>query len=121
MLFIIIVVLIALAAMTYYCDPTKNVFAPKCIVKTTTGLYCPGCGFQRACHALMHGHLIKAARYNIFLLIVAPYIIALVIERFVLNGKQQERAATILESKWMAYTYIGLYLIWFVVRNILKV
>jgi len=69
----------------------------------------------------MHGHFIQAVRYNVFLVAVAPYIIALLVEHFLLSGEIQRRAAAILESKQAVCTYLVLYFVWFVVRNILKV
>jgi len=37
-------------------DPSQYHFYPRCVMYTTTGLLCPGCGSQRALHHLFHGH-----------------------------------------------------------------
>lgn len=60
-----LLVLFAVACVVlYYLDPVKYVFMPKCPFKMLTGLDCPGCGFQRAMHALLHGHVMQAIRFN---------------------------------------------------------
>ena len=46
---------------------------PACLFRTTTGLWCPGCGVTRGLHQLFNGHLGTALNYNVFipLLVVA--------------------------------------------------
>ena len=43
-----------------------------CISKTISGLDCPGCGAQRACHELLHGNFIKAAQLNLLIYFFTP-------------------------------------------------
>ena len=66
-------VLLALAAIAllYRFDPATNFF-PACPFHRLTGLYCPGCGSQRAIHQLMHGHWLAAAGQNLLLLMMLP-------------------------------------------------
>lgn len=44
-------------------DPTE-VASPKCLFKFATGWDCPGCGSQRAIHALLHGDVAGAWHFN---------------------------------------------------------
>ena len=53
-----------LLALLFFFDPARSWFYPRCLFHTVTGLYCPGCGSLRALHALVHGHLWLAFRYN---------------------------------------------------------
>ena len=39
---------------------------PKCPFKLITGLSCPGCGIQRAIHAMLHGKFTEAITYNYY-------------------------------------------------------
>ena len=40
---------------------------PACIFRTTTGLWCPGCGLTRGIHQLLNGQLGSALSYNLFI------------------------------------------------------
>lgn len=46
--------------------------APKCLFRLLTGYDCPGCGSQRAFHALLHGRLAEAWGYNPYLFFAVP-------------------------------------------------
>jgi len=66
--------LIAAAAIVFFLDPAQYRFYPGCLFHQVTGLNCPGCGATRALHALMHGHLADAARFNLLFLVCLPYV-----------------------------------------------
>ena len=53
-------------------DPTQFRFFPRCWLYSSTGLHCPGCGGQRAVHALLNGDLMAALRFNLMLMIALP-------------------------------------------------
>lgn len=52
-------------------DPTVSP-APRCVFKMLTGWDCPGCGTQRAVHALLHGRVAQAWGYNAALFVLVP-------------------------------------------------
>lgn len=58
-------------------DPASARFIPKCIYHTLTGWECPACGTQRAFHALLQGEFDQAVRYNPFIILLSPYLLAL--------------------------------------------
>lgn len=53
-------------------DPSRYHFYPRCILYTTTGILCPGCGSQRALYQLLHGHVMAALRCNALLILGLP-------------------------------------------------
>ena len=68
--FLAVVILAAVAAglwVLYTYDPVQTAFFPKCIIRSFTGLQCPGCGLQRALHALLHGEIAASFTYNPFI------------------------------------------------------
>lgn len=71
----ITVVAVVLAVAIYFSfDPSVSRFFPRCIFLTLTGYQCPGCGTQRALHALLHGNLAAAWHYNAALIVALPLI-----------------------------------------------
>lgn len=66
---------VAIAALVYLAlnDPTTSP-APRCAFKAITGYDCPGCGSQRAVHALLQGRVAEAWGYNAALFFAVPLI-----------------------------------------------
>jgi len=48
---------------------------PRCWFHWATGWHCPGCGCQRALHALAHGEWFHAIRYNLFVVLSLPILL----------------------------------------------
>lgn len=111
----------AVAVALYFIDPMEWAFMPKCPFKMITGFSCPGCGFQRAVHALLHGDVAGAVGYNLFLVYAGPYALALLVQRWVLTGSWQRRAWRFLEDKRMVAFYVVMFFIWMVVRNVIGI
>lgn len=119
---IVLAVVILMLCVYFNIDPEDSLlgrYFPKCPVKMLTGLQCPGCGVQRAAHSLLHGELGEALSYNLFLPVSVGYVILLLISRSMLPEGSATRQ--FLWGKWGAGIYICLYLVWFVVRNILGI
>ena len=53
-------------------DPSASRWFPRCPFLMLTGLKCPGCGTQRAIHALLHGDVLSALRFNALLPVIIP-------------------------------------------------
>lgn len=110
----------ALAAVLLYTfNPTEWALAPKCMFKVLTGLSCPGCGFQRAAHAALHGHWAEAWAYNRFLIYSLPYLLGVAAAEWFTWGWVQQRLRSVLESPRALLLYVALYVIWGIVRNVL--
>lgn len=64
---------IGLVFLYFFIDPGEVDFLPKCPLYTITGVYCPGCGSQRATHHLLHFNFLGVLQQN------ALYLVALLI------------------------------------------
>ena len=101
-------------------DPSDSLYWPKCPFHLLTGLECPGCGSQRAIHALLHGDIIKAWDYNPLLVIAVPYIILGFIAE--LSFRRSRLMRTVRDrlysgrAVWMVLTVI---IIYWIGRNVL--
>ena len=54
-------------------DPATTGWYPRCMLHSLTGLYCAGCGAQRAIHLLAHGRIVEALRMNALVVAGIPF------------------------------------------------
>jgi len=111
----------AVCAALYFLDPAAHVLMPKCAIRLLTGLSCPGCGLQRATHALLHGHVGEAVRYNLFLVVSVPYALALAAAEWGPAALRSDRLRRMLYDRRLIYAYAALALLWCAVRNVLDI
>lgn len=102
--------------IVYFLFNPERPWFPSCPVYRLTGWLCPGCGSQRAIHALLHGDITSAWTYNAMMLILAPLALAAIIielapSRFPRLHKAMTSRATIL-------TAIGVIVLWTIARNL---
>jgi len=66
----IVLLCLGMIALYFFWDPSQIAIFPKCPFYSLTGLYCPGCGSQRAVHDLIHGNLLDGFRHNYLILLL---------------------------------------------------
>lgn len=116
--------LTVLAGALYYywaVDPVAGRFTPQCQFYQLTGWSCPSCGLQRAAHALLHGHFLQALHYNFFFLFSIPFALGACFSAWWPVARWRERAARVFLSPQMLWTYLGLYVAWGIVRNLMNI
>lgn len=75
---ILIGVLIVLTVLLYFwANPNGQLFFPKCPIYQHLGIYCSGCGSQRAIHDLLHFRFNDAISHNLLLI---PALLLILIE-----------------------------------------
>lgn len=111
---------LALAALIvlFVYDPSRSSFIPRCPFRLLTGYECPGCGLQRAIHALLHGRWPEAWRYNRFLIYALPWLGSVIVTEWFLRGERQAYWRRIVEGKVAIFAYLILFLAWGIIRNI---
>jgi hypothetical protein len=116
---VVIAVFVAMIILPlyFYFDPTHSLLAPKCTFHMLTGLDCPACGGQRALHSLLNGEVWLSFRYNPFLWLCVPYVV-LLFYAILFRGVCARRLYDRLTSTAAIVTFLVLYLLWWVVRNL---
>ena len=115
---IVLILLVSGLLIYYYLDPAQYVFIPKCPVKLITGLDCPGCGFQRALHAFLHGNIREGISYNPFILFAVSIILVWLFNMFLYLKGKNLRVFLIKVNRFLIFIYIIGYFLWFIIRNI---
>ncbi|MFD1294286.1 DUF2752 domain-containing protein [Lutibacter holmesii] len=59
------VLIVALASIYVFINPSEVDFLPKCPFYLTTGFYCAGCGSQRATHQLLNFNFLGVLQQNL--------------------------------------------------------
>ena len=97
-------------------DPATAWWMPKCPFHLLTGYDCPGCGSQRAVHALLHGDVTRALRENALLVCLLP---AMAVMGYAeLTRRRNPRLYRLTCRPAVIFTILGLVIVWSVVRNI---
>lgn len=122
-IWLLLILVLGVGAIVIYTrfDPTRYAWMPQCPLRLLTGWNCPACGIQRAFHAMLHGHFAEAFAYNYFFMFSIPYAILLIISSVLKFFEKGEHYVRAVEHPLLARTYIILFIVWGVVRNILGI
>lgn len=107
--------LVAVAALCVYyyaVDPASGA-APRCMLRMLTGYDCPGCGSQRALHALLHGRPGEAWGYNPAVFFAVPLAAAYACEAWL-----PQRVRRLLAAPAFILAIAAAILAWWVLRNV---
>ena len=108
---------VVLATVYYTLDPAHYPF-PRCPFNLLTGLYCPGCGSQRATHALLHGHVGQAAQLNLLAVLCLPLLALGAADGLRASLTGQPRRAALLYRPWLPWVVFVSTLAFTVLRNL---
>lgn len=107
---------ITLAALIYWGIDPMSGFFPRCLFHTLTGLQCPGCGTQRAIHALLHADIPTAWHHNALLFILLPIIALIILAESAPRRFPRLHAA--LTSTPAIFFILALITLWTIIRNL---
>lgn len=109
-------VMLVLGFIYYALDPSTSDAFPRCSFLSLTGYKCPGCGGQRAVHALLNGDVAGAFRYNALLMIAVPWMgLCLFAES---RRTRNPRLYARLNPELLMWLFLALTLSWWLLRNI---
>ncbi len=117
--FIIIGVLALLGMLSLYVfwNPTETNLFPSCPVYAATGIYCPGCGSQRAAHKILNGNIIEGVRHNYMIVLLA---MVLLYQGFVyvMNDMLGKKIPNLLHKSKVTFSILIIVILFWVLRNI---
>ena len=102
------------ALILFFCDPVRVPIYPQCLFHQVTGLDCPGCGSLRAMHALLHGNIAAAVRFNAFLVLSLPLLAWLV---FKFLSRKPAAQPFQFRPLWL-WMYLAAFIIFGIVRDL---
>lgn len=116
---VIITVTIAIFFIYKNFDPAAYSFFPQCPSKLITGYDCPGCGSQRALHAILNGDIKAAFHYNAFLFIAVPFLIIYAFANF--YSRKFPHLYRFVNSATVAWTCLVIIILWWILRNAIEI
>jgi Protein of unknown function (DUF2752) len=112
--FSIAAILISVVAIYFIFNPAEYTIFPFCPFYKITGWYCPGCGGQRAFHALLHGYFSDALCDNFLIFIILPIAALKMFQEF--TGKRTMLYK--LQNSYFAYGFLCFLVIFTILRNL---
>lgn len=103
-------------AIYFYFNPANTHLFPKCPFLSITGFKCPGCGSQRAVHALLHLDISSAFFYNALLVASLPIIAVLAFSE-IKRGTYPSLYSKI-HNPLFIWVYFAIVIAWCISRNI---
>jgi len=105
-----------LALYTFW-NPVELAVFPKCPFYAATGIYCPGCGSQRAVHQMLNGNIVEGIRYNYLIALLA---VVLLYEAFmyIMNVFLRKDFPNLLHKSKVTHGILVIVLLFWLLRNI---
>lgn len=110
-------VVLIIALLYFFFDARKGGF-PACPFYSLTGLFCPGCGSQRALSALLHGDVLQSLRYNPLLVVFSPLLLIAAYNSVRNSFKKDQTSISIFYSNKFVFTIIVIIITFGVLRNL---
>lgn len=108
---------IAGGVVLYRMNPHNAWWMPPCLFHKFTGLNCPGCGTTRGLHALVHGDIRQALRFNPLTVALVPfalYMTAKVVWSELTGAKSQSKSL----PTWFPWAFAAIIGAFWIARNI---
>ncbi len=113
----IVIILFGVLSLYFFINPSEYNFFPKCPLYSYTGIYCAGCGSQRAIHQIINGNILTGIRHN-YLLILVFAVLSYKAGLFVLNTIFNKTYSDIFHRSLVTKVILVLVLLFWALRNI---
>ena len=104
------------AGVYFVFDPSEGGLFPRCPFHMLTGWQCPGCGSQRAIHALLNGDVKEAFGYNAMMMVAIPWIVVCLFAES--QRTRRPRLYQRLNAPLLIWLFLVMVLAWWLLRNI---
>jgi len=101
----------------YFYNPAESQLFPKCPFLYFTGYQCPGCGSQRAVHAMLHFDFKEAFSHNALLVASVPYVVAGLLFNHEKVRSRFPKTRKVLFGQQAIFVVLATVILFFVVRN----
>lgn len=108
---------IGLGIFYFFINPKEVNFLPECPLYTITGIYCPGCGSQRATNQLLNFNIFGVLRQNVLYLISLLIIIYHLIVTGI-NAIFKKQIYNYIYHPKTPLVILGFIIIFWILRNI---
>lgn len=108
----------AMALLYFVKDARITGFFPACPFHQLTGMFCPGCGSQRAISSLLHLQIVAAIKFNVLLVAALPLLFYSAVVFVVNVFKQKQVVQSIFYSPLFVRIFLAVVVAFFVLRNI---
>ena len=105
------------AILPYFRDPGTEGLIP-CAFYQMTGIYCTGCGTTRAFHALLHGRILDALSFNIFMMIWIWLVVYTMLAYWLKRLLRRQILPPIRDWRWLIAAVLITAVLFLVLRNI---
>ena len=108
---------LGMLALYIFWNPTETNIFPKCPVYGVTGIYCPGCGSQRATHQILKGNIIEGIRHN-YLIGLLGLVLSYLAFMFIMNNVLQKGIDNLLHKSKVTMGILVIVILFWILRNI---
>jgi hypothetical protein len=108
---------LGMLALYIFWNPTETNIFPKCPVYGVTGIYCPGCGSQRAAHQILNGNIIEGIRHN-YLIGLLGLVLSYQVFMFIMNSVLQKGIVNLLHKSKVTMGILVIVILFWILRNI---
>lgn len=113
----LVIMFLGALSLYFFWNPSYYNFFPKCPLYSFTGIYCPGCGSQRAIHQIINGNIIEGIRYN-YMLVLLFIVLAYKATHYIITKLYNKPFNNILHRPATSKLILVLVILFWVLRNI---
>lgn len=117
-LILISTAVMAVLLLYFFFDARVGNFFLRCPFHMLTGLYCPGCGSQRALSSLLHGDFMQALNFNILLVLSLPFLTYSAVHAIINAFRKQKLKQKFFYSPIFVKTVLIAVVAFWILRNI---